>query len=190
MRKLKHLIHASLDGYASAPDGSFDWILYNDEIEKYAHDLIHNTTDAVLWGRNTFEGMRSYWSTVPGNPGSSPAELNHANFLNQSHKYVVSTTLKEADLGWDKTVLLGENFAEEVAKIKQQPGKDIVIMGSLKLAESLRRHGLIDEFYINVNPTTLGGGTPLFSAGEQQKLNLLDVGKLKGGVVTLRYERA
>jgi dihydrofolate reductase len=189
MRKIKHLIHMSLDGYANAPDGNFEWMVYNDEIEKYAHDLIHNTGDAVLWGRNTFEGMKTYWPTVLGNSGSSPAELEHANWLNHSTKYVVSTTLTEAELGWENTVVLGENFAEEIAKIKQQPGKDILIMGSLALVRSLREHGLIDEFYINVNPKTLGGGTPLFAPSEQEQLNLVEARTLQGGVVALQYTR-
>ena len=187
MRKIKHLIHMSLDGYAAAADGNFEWMAYNNEIEKYAHDVIHDTTEAVIWGRNTFEGMRMYWPTVPGNPGSSPAEVNHANWLNQSNKYVVSTTLKEADLGWEKTMLLGKNFAEEIAMLKQQPGKDIVMMGSLTLARALRQHDLIDEIYINVNPTTLGGGVALFAAEEQQKLTLVETRTLGDGVVALQY---
>ena len=190
MRKIKHLIHMSLDGYAAAADGNFEWMVYNDEIEKYAHDLIHNTGDAVIWGRNTFEGMKTYWPTVLGNPGSSPAELTHANWLNQSTKYVVSSTLDAAELGWENTTLLGANFAEEIAKIKQQPGKDILIMGSLALVQNLRQHGLVDEFYINVNPKTLGGGTPLFAPGEQEQLNLVEARTLQGGVVTLQYTRA
>ncbi len=190
MRKIKHLIHVSLDGYAAAADGSFDWITYNDEIEKYAHDLIHNTTDSVLWGRNTFEGMRMYWPTVPGNPESSPAEQNHVHWLSQSTKYVASKTLAAADLGWEKTVLLGEPVAEEVAKIRQQPGGDIIMMGSVALAKSLRQHELIDEFFINVNPRVLGGGTPLFEAGEKLSLTLVESRSLKGGVVTLHYAKA
>lgn len=189
MRKIKHLIHMSLDGYANAADGNFEWMVYNDDIEKYAHDLIHDTGDAVIWGRNTFEGMKMYWPTVLGNSGSSPAERNHATWLNQSTKYVVSTTLTEADLGWENSRLLGANFVEEITKIKQQPGKDILIMGSLKLVQSLREHKLIDEFYINLNPKTLGGGTPLFAPGEQELLNFVEAHPLQGGVVALRYER-
>ena len=79
---------------------------------------------------------------------------------------------------------------EEVAKIKQEPGKDIMIMGSLKLAQALRQHGLIDEFHINVGPLVLGGGTSLFGAGETLKLNLVDAKNLKGGVVALHYAKA
>lgn len=190
MRKIKHLIHMSLDGYANAPDGNFEWMVYNDEIEQYAHDLIHNTGDAVLWGRNTFEGMKFYWTTVLGSPGSSAAERNHATWLNQSTKYIVSSTLDAAGLDWENTTLLGANFVEEVAKIKQQPGKDILIMGSLALARTLREHGLVDEFHINVNPKTLGGGIPLFAPGEQAQLTLVKAQALQGGVVALHYNRA
>ena len=96
MRKVISLIHLSLDGFASGPNDELDWISYDDELEQDAHSL-HALTDAVIWGRRTYEGMASYWLTVPGNPESTPAELEHARFLENATKIVVSRTLDHID---------------------------------------------------------------------------------------------
>ena len=76
MRKIISLIHLSLNGFTSGPNDELDWIAYDHELEQDAHSL-HVLTDAVIWGRRTYEGMASYWLTVPG----TPAELEHARFL-------------------------------------------------------------------------------------------------------------
>jgi dihydrofolate reductase len=93
MRKIISLIHLSLNGLTSGPNDELDWIAYDHELEQDAHSL-HVLTDAVIWGRRTYEGMASYWLTVPGNPASTPAELEHARFLDAATKIVVSRTLE------------------------------------------------------------------------------------------------
>jgi dihydrofolate reductase len=183
------MIHLSLDGFASGPNDELDWIAYDDELERYAHSL-HAQTDAVIWGRRTYEGMASYWLTVPGNPESTPAELEHAQYLQDSTKIVVSRTLDHID--WDgaqNTVLIKDNIADEINRIKQQPGKDIWFLGSPILARTFMQLDLIDEYRININPTVLGQGKPLF-AGEMRAipLKLLESRPLASGVVALRYE--
>src|SRR5688572_26708650 len=75
MRKVISMIHLSLDGFAAGPNDELDWISYDTELESYAHTM-HDITDAVIWGRRTYEGMAGYWLTVPGNPDSTPAERN------------------------------------------------------------------------------------------------------------------
>src|SRR5689334_10569265 len=128
MRKVISMIHLSLDGFAAGPNDELDWISYDDELEQYAHSL-HAHSDAVIWGRRTYEGMASYWRTVPENPASTPSELEHASWLVASTKIVVSRTLDHVE--WDaatdaqNTVLIKDHIADEVDKIKQQPGKDI-----------------------------------------------------------------
>jgi dihydrofolate reductase len=188
MRKVISLIHLSLDGFAAGPNDELDWISYDDELEKSAHAL-HDMTDAVIWGRRTYEGMASYWLTVPGDPGSSPAALEHARFLENATKIVVSRTLDRIE--WNNaqnTVLIKDNIAAEINKIKQQPGKDIWFLGSTMLAQTFMQLDLIDEYRINVNPTVLGSGKPLF-AGVTRKfpLKLLESKTFKSGVVALRY---
>src|SRR5689334_16335033 len=136
MRKIISMIHLSLDGFAAGPNDELDWISYDDELEQYAHSL-HAMTDAVIWGRRTYEGMASYWLTVPGNPASTRAELEHATWLKNSTKIVVSRTLSHIE--WDgatNTILIKDNIAEAINAIKQQPGKDIWFLGSIALAQT------------------------------------------------------
>jgi dihydrofolate reductase len=189
MRKIISMIHLSLDGYAAGPDDELDWISYDGELEQYAHSM-HGIADAVIWGRRTYEGMAGYWLTVPGNPASTAAELEHAHFLDQATKIVVSRTLDHID--WNNaqnTVLIKDNIAEEINSIKQQPGKNIWFLGSTLLAQTFMQLDLIDEYRININPTVLGRGKPLFANVTRNfPLKLLEARTLKSGVVALRYE--
>ena len=188
MRKIISLTHLSLDGMASGPNDELDWISYDSELEAYAHSM-HALADTVIWGRKTYEGMK-YFLTVPGNPDSSPSEREHARFLDESTKIVVSRTLDKIEWGDTKnTVLIKDNIAEQINKIKQQPGKDIWFLGSTMLAQEFMQLDLIDEYRININPTVLAVGKPFFAnINRQIKLNLLESKTLKSGVVLLRYE--
>ncbi|HEU5199308.1 MAG TPA: dihydrofolate reductase family protein [Ktedonobacterales bacterium] len=189
MRKVISLIHLSLDGFAAGPNDELDWISYDNELEQDAHSL-HDTTDAVIWGRRTYEGMASYWLTVPDNPASTPAELEHARWLDAATKIVVSRTLERIE--WNNaqnTVLIKDNIAEEIHKIKQQPGKDIWFLGSTMLAQTFMQLDLIDEYRVNINPTVLGQGKALFAGVTRPfSLKLLESKTFKSGVVALRYE--
>ena len=189
MRKVISLIHLSLDGLASGPNDELDWISYDAELEQSAHSL-HALTDAVIWGRRTYEGMASYWLTVPGNPESTPAELEHARYLEGATKIVVSRTLDRVAWGEaQNTVLIKDNIVDEINKIKQQPGKDIWFLGSVALAQEFMRLDLIDEYRININPTMLGSGKSLFAGVTRTfPLKLLEAQTFKSGVVALRYE--
>ena len=189
MRKIISLIHLSLDGYAAGPNDELDWIAYDTELEQYAHSL-HDQTDAVIWGRRTYEGMASYWLTVPGNPESTPAEREHARFLDKATKIVVSRTLERIE--WNQaqnTVLIKDNIAQAIHTIKQQPGRDIWFLGSTTLAQTFMQLDLIDEYRININPTVLGRGKALFADVTRSfPLKLLGSKTFKSGVVALRYE--
>jgi dihydrofolate reductase len=189
MRKVISLIHLSLDGFAAGPNDELDWISYDNELEQYAHSL-HAHTDTVIWGRRTYEGMAGYWLTIPGNPASTPAELEHARWLDEATKIVVSRTLER--IQWNdaqNTMLIQDNIAEEINKIKQQPGKDIWFLGSTMLAQTFMQLDLIDEYRININPTVLGRGKLLFDGVTRQfPLKLLESKTFNSGVVALRYE--
>ncbi|HLV33766.1 MAG TPA: dihydrofolate reductase family protein [Spirillospora sp.] len=189
MRRIISLIHLSLDGFAAGPNDELDWIAYDAELEQDAHAL-HDLTDAVIWGRRTYEGMASYWLTVPGNPDSTPAEREHARWLENATKIVVSRTLDRIEWnGAQNTVLIKDNIAEEISRIKQQPGKDIWFLGSTTLAQTFMQLDLIDEYRININPTVLGRGKPLFAGVTRDfPLRLLATRTFKNGVVGLRYE--
>ena len=189
MRKVISLIHLSLDGFAAGPNDELDWISYDNELEKDAHSL-HDMTDAVIWGRRTYEGMAGYWLTVPGNPNSTPAELEHVRWLENATKIVVSRTLDRVEWGnVQNTVLIKGNIAEQINKIKQQSGKDIWFLGSTNLAQTFMELDLIDEYRININPVVLGQGKPLFANVTRKfPLKLLTSKTFQSGVVALRYE--
>ncbi len=190
MRKVILLLHLSLDGYTAGTNDELDWIAYDSELEQYAHAM-HDVTDTVIWGRRTYEGMASYWLTVPGNPDSTPAEREHARWLDQATKIVVSRTLERIE--WNNaqnTILIKDNLAEEINRIKAQPGKDIWLLGSTALAQTFMQLDLIDEYRFNINPSVLGQGKPLFKDVTRQfPLKLRDTKVFKSGVVGLRYER-
>jgi len=189
MRRVIALVHLSLDGFAAGPNDELDWISYDSDLERYAHSL-HAQTDAVIWGRRTYEMMASYWLTIPGNPESTPAELEHARFLEGATKIVVSRTLDHVDWGdATNTVLIKDNIADQINAIKRQPGKDIWFLGSIALFQTFAQLDLIDEYRIQINPTTLGAGKPLFTGVTRaMKLKLLESQTFPSGVVALRYE--
>jgi len=131
-----------------------------------------------LFGRVTYQGMASYWSTAHG-------EI--ADFMNSVPKIVFSRTLERAE--WKNTRLVKENAAKEVARLKQEPGKDLFIFGSANLSSTLMRDGLIDEYRLGLTPVILGGGNPLFKLSpERMKLTLVEARPLKAGCVILRYQ--
>ncbi len=187
MRKIVLMLHLSLDGMIAGPNDELDWITYDSDLEAYAYAM-HDVTDAVIWGRRTYEGMAGYWLTVPDNPDSTPAERNHVAWLDSATKVVVSRTLDKIE--WNdnpKTLLIKDNIAEQINVLKAQPGKDIWFLGSPNLAQTFMQLNLIDEYRFNINPTILGKGKPLFVNLNQMQFNLLESKTLKSGVVLLRY---
>jgi len=141
----------SLDGVMESPD---KWHLpyFNDEMGE-AIGAAMADSDAMLLGRVTYEEFAAFWP--------SQGERDVAGYMNNTPKYVVSRTLEEP-LEWQNSTLIKENVAEEVAKLKQQPGKDISITGSGTLVRSLLQDDLIDELRLMVHPIVVGGGKRLF----------------------------
>jgi dihydrofolate reductase len=186
MRKVISFTHVSLDGYISGPNGEMDWITYNPEMQHNAREVC-DAAGAALYGRTTYEMMVGYWPTVLTDPNPEPDDLHHAQWVENIPKVVFSTTLEQAD--WNNTTLIKENLTAEVMKLKQQPGKDMLIFGSPRLTNSLQRLGLIDQYHMNLNPVALGQGMPLFDpASGVVKLNLLHKQYFECGVIGLRYE--
>lgn len=170
MRKLVLFLHASLDGFVEGPNGAMDigWISYDGDLEKYAKEVL-STADTVIWGRGTYQLMHGYWPSVPSNPSASQHERNHAEWIDKTAKIVFSTTLDKVE--WNNSRLVKEDVQEEIKNLKQQPGKDMVILGSPRIAHHLMQLDLIDEYKITVSPVLIGSGLPLFQ-GLKEKLNL------------------
>lgn len=186
MRKIIFLMHVSLDGYVAGPNGEMDWIVYNEEIAQYSHDL-HPQTDTAIYGRKTYEMMKGYWPTVLTDPDAGPGEIAHARWVEDATKIVVSRTLESSD--WKNTVIIRDNLAEEFNRRKAQPGKDMWLLGSATLAQEMMRFNLIDEYRLNINPVVLGKGQALFEGVPDFKLKLIEAQTFKGGVVAARYSR-
>jgi dihydrofolate reductase len=188
MRKIIFLMHVSLDGYVAGPNGEMDWIQYNEELEAYSHNL-HERTDAAIYGRVTYGMMDGYWSQALHNPASGEGELNHARWYDTATKIVISRTMDSEPA--KKRIVIGDNFVEEINKIKAQPGKDLWLLGSPSVFQTFLPLRLIDEYRLNVNPVVLGRGKPLFPSGDSlQQLTLLENKTLKGGVAALIYGNA
>ena len=179
MRKLVAVELVSVDGVMESPE---EWAFSysNDEMEE-ANSAGMAASDAMLLGRVTYEGMAAFW---PNQPGGTPM----LDYMNTVPKHVVSTTLEEP-LGWNNSTLIRRSeFAEAVAELRRQPGKDITIIGSGALVRSLLGEGLLDELRLMVHPVVLGEGKRLFEDGEDRKgLELVDLRTFATGVVYLAY---
>jgi len=170
----------TLDGFFEGPKSwEIDWheYVWGEELEQLSKEQLRSAA-MLLFGRVTYQGMAGYWSSEKG-------EI--ADFMNNIPKVVFSRTLEKAE--WKNTRLVKENAEQEVAKLKQQPGKDLFIFGSANLSSTLMQHRLIDEYRLGVNPVILGAGSPLFKASpNRMKMKLLEARPLKSGCVILRYQ--
>lgn len=186
MRKVILLMHVSLDGFTAGPNGEMDWIITDDEIFKDAINL-SETVDTAIYGRVTYQLMESYWPKVLTKPSVSKDALHHAQWVENVQKVVLSRTLNKVE--WNNTILIKDNFAEEILKLKQNSGRNMMIFGSPGIVPAFMKYNLIDEFRINVNPIIVGNGIPLFEdISNRVNLNLINIKTFTSGVVGLHYE--
>jgi len=182
MRKVTAGLFVSLDGVTESPE---EWQLpyFNDEMGE-AVGAAMAAADAMLLGRVTYEEFASYW------PGVSSEDQPFADHMNNTSKYVVSRTLEEP-LEWNNSTLIKGNVAEEISRLKRQPGKDIGITGSVTLVQSLLQEDLLDELGLMIHPIVLGSGKRLFEdGGDQKALELVDSKTFSTGVLYLTYQPA
>jgi dihydrofolate reductase len=183
MRRIILFMMVSLDGFFEGPPNhKLDWHNVDAEFNELAITQL-NEMDVLLFGRVTYQLMASYWPTQFAKRDDPIV----AEKMNNLPKIVVSKTLDKAE--WNNSRVVKENVAEEISKLKQQPGKDIAIFGSSNLAVSLMRMNLIDEIRVIVNPVVLGSGRRLFEGiGEKLNLKLLRTQKFNSGNVLLCYQ--
>jgi dihydrofolate reductase len=180
MRKVTAGLFVSLDGVTESPE---KWQLpyFNAEMGE-AIGVAMAAADAMLLGRVTYQEFASYWPEV------SSKDQPFADYMNNTPKYVVSTTLEEP-LEWNNSTLIKDNVAEEIAYLKQQPGKNIGITGSVTLVQSLLQGDLLDELGLMIHPVVVRAGRRLFKEGSDPKgLNLVDSKTFSTGVVSLTYQ--
>jgi dihydrofolate reductase len=191
MSKIVVFNSITLDGVMQAPGGPDEdrrggftrggWAQpYNDEV--MANLAAEGMADAgpLLFGRRTYEQFYSYWPHQTDNP--------YTDVLNSSQKYVASRTLAEP-LAWQNSTLLQGDAAAAVAELRDRPGKDIVVMGSGDLLQTLMRHGLVDSYILLIHPLVLGSGRRLFpDNGPDAKLRLVNTVPTTTGVIIATYE--
>jgi dihydrofolate reductase len=187
MRKLVLFMHVSLDGFAADANGGLNWVSFDSELQQYAQGIV-STVGSPVYGRVTYELMAGYWPAELNNPDASEHSKAHAQWVDKATKIVFSKTMKKAE--WNNTIVINDNIAEEISKLKQQPGKDLVIFGSPGLAHSFMELDLIDEYQLTLNPVLLGGGIPVYqNIKNKTNLKLVKATPLKSGVVGLHYAR-
>ena len=182
MRRLVLINMVSLEGFYEGPGEGFqkiDWHLVDDDWNDMSVETLDNS-DAILFGRITYEGFRSFWPTQ-----DDPI----AQRINAKRKYVASKTLREA--GWTNASILQGSLKSSIESLKAEPGKQIIIYGSGKLAQSLTVLGLIDEYHLAIAPVALGDGSPLFEPkAPRLNLKLRSAKPQKTGVIYAIYTPA
>jgi dihydrofolate reductase len=184
VRKVTLFNHVSLDGFFAGPNGELDWPNVDDEMHEYAIGSAQ-AGGGLIFGRVTYEMMANYWPTA----AAMEANPLVAEQMNALPKYVFSRTLDEAS--WNNTTLVKEDAAEAIARLKQEPGPDLAILGSANLAASLHDGRLIDEYRVVINPLVLGRGRALFDGVTRRLyLRLRNTRTFPNGVILMVYEPA
>lgn len=181
MRKIVAGLFISLDGVVEAPE-TWHFPYFSDEMGAAVGAQMERS-DTMLLGRKTYEGLAEFW------PKQDPATEPMAAQMNGTPKLVVSNTLESAD--WENSTLVNGDVYAELRRIKDQPGGDIGITGSITLVRSLLQHGLLDELNLLVHPLVVGSGQRLFDGDTGQlPLRLLSSQTFENGVLYLTYARA
>jgi dihydrofolate reductase len=182
MPKLIYSFGVSLDGFIADPTGNIDWSAPDEELHRF-HNEQARELGAQLYGRRLYEVMR-FWETAEEDPSLPEHELEFARIWKDTPKIVFSKTLEKVE---GNARLVPDGAAEEVARLKEQPGKDLAV-GGAGLASTFMKLGLIDEYRLFVNPVVLGGGTPFFPAlDERINLELVETRTFGSRVVYVRY---
>jgi dihydrofolate reductase len=182
MRKLKLQMQVSVDGYIAGPNNEMDWMTMQltDDIKHYVMSIT-DPVDTILIGRKLAEGFIPYWEGAAANPQIADA---FARKINETPKIVFSNTLGQSP--WKNAKVVRGNLAEEVTRIKNLPGKDIIAYGGADFVSNLISTGLIDEYHLSVNPTAIGEGKRIFK--HRTNLKLVASEAFANGKVVLHYQ--
>lgn len=185
-RKLKLQMQMSVDGFVSTgPNDEQHWVTWAwDEIRPYVPGLL-DSTDTILIGRKLAVDYIPYWQDVNTKPDDPMYEA--AQRIVRAKKVVFTKTLDKSE--WDNTELAKGDLANEIKKLKNQNGKDIIVYGGSSFVSAIIKEGLIDEFHLFVNPVALGNGVSIFNTLEKfQNLKLKKSIEYNSGIVMLNYE--
>jgi dihydrofolate reductase len=186
MRKLKLQVQLTVDGYVAGLNGELDFVVWNwdDELKQYVTDITE-PVDCIVLGRKLAEGFIPYWATVAANPDNP--EFTAGKKFTDTPKVVFTKTLEKSE--WNNTVLAKGDLVDEIARLKEQDGKDIIAYGGATFVSALIKQGLIDEFHLFINPTAIGNGMAIFKElDSRQDLTLVKATSFDCGIVLLHYE--
>lgn len=187
MRKLSVFESLALNGYYSGPDGDMSWAYALSTDPEFQEFVKGNASNAgvLLFGRVTYQMMASYWPT----PVAAKNDPVVAKGMNEAEKIVFSRTLKKAD--WVNTIIVKNDLLDAVRKLKQQTGKNLVVLGSGSIVAQLADAGLVDEYKIVVKPVALGKGQTLFEGVKANvPLQLTGSRVFRDGSLVLNYAPA
>lgn len=182
MRRVTVFNLVTLDGYFAGQGGDISWHMVDEEFQELAN-AASNSGNTLLFGRVTYELMKSYWPT----PEALKDDPIVAQGMNKSEKIVFSRSLNKAD--WNNTRLVKGDMIEEVRKLKQGSGKDLTVLGSGSIVSQLAQAGLIDEYQILLNPVVIGKGKTMFEGVKDHfTLKLTKTRVFGNGNILLTYE--
>ena len=188
MRKVIVSMNVTLDGFMAGPNCELDWHFnyWNEEMARYAGEQL-SKADTILLGRVTYNAMAKYWPSKIRDLLCPREDVAFASMINDYQKVVFSKTLQHTD--WNNSRLAKESIRKEIVKLKQQPGKDMIVYGSGSIVSALAKSGLIDEYILWLHPVVLGKGKMLFkNTNTRSKLKLSSTRTFNTGVIILYYQ--
>jgi dihydrofolate reductase len=176
----------TVDGYIAGPNGEMDWMIFNwdDKLNNYVKEITE-PVDCIVLGRKLAEGFIPYWADVAANP-DNPESASGKKFTD-TNKVVFTKTLDKSE--WNNTVLAKGDLVDEITKMKNGDGKDIIAYGGATFVSALIKQRLIDEFHLFINPTAIGKGMTIFKElDSKQNLVLVKSVSFDCGIVVLNYK--
>jgi dihydrofolate reductase len=186
MRKLKLQVQMTVDGYIAGPNGEMDWMTWNwdEKLIGYVKELT-DPIDCIVLGRKLAEGFIPHWAAAAANPDSP--DFSAGRKFTDTPKVVFTKTLDHSK--WDNTILAKGDIVDEINKLKNEDGGDIIAYGGANFVSSLIKHGLIDELHLFINPAAIGNGMTIFKGlGSKQNFTLVKATSFDCGIVILNYQ--
>ena len=193
MRKVILSMQMTLDGFSTGPNDEMDYLppFTNEKMWKDLHEEMWKnleSADTFILGRRTYQIWEKYWPAAATNPQSTESDKRFSRYADETQKIVISNTLDRVE--WKNTKLIKNDIAEEVQKLKQQQGKNLIVAGGATVAQTMASLGLIDEYLIVVHPVILGKGKLLLKDLDvRQNLKLIGTRTFNSGAVELSYSR-
>jgi dihydrofolate reductase len=179
----------TIDGFVAGPNDELDWI-DNDPVMGEAHFSLAEGADAAVIGHGVYQGMAQYWPQAAANPDAPNNEAEFGKLMNDMHKIVIST--KPEDLQWANSEQLlvsgDDDLVQRLTDLKREPGEYLLLYGGVRTVQSFIRHNLVDEYQLDVCPTALGAGKPLFP--ERTELAFVRATPYDSGAMSVVYRRA